>query len=62
MKRECSELGTQPALSPERLRLVSLGLALLTLLIYLPVFFHDFILLDDPLYISANPMVQAGLT
>ena len=52
----------ESALSPDRLRLVSLGLALLTLLVYLPVFFHDFILLDDPLYISANPMVEAGLT
>ncbi|HVM47697.1 MAG TPA: tetratricopeptide repeat protein [Candidatus Acidoferrum sp.] len=46
----------------DRARLVSLGLALITLLVYLPVFFHDFIVLDDPLYISANPMVQAGLT
>ena len=53
---------SQSALWPDRLRLVSLGLVLITLLTYLPVFFHGFILLDDPLYISANAMVQAGLT
>jgi len=47
---------------PNRLRLICLILALLTLLIYLPIYFHDFVLLDDPLYISANPMVLAGLT
>jgi protein O-mannosyl-transferase len=52
--------GSSP--QPNRLRLICLILALLTLLIYLPVYFHDFVLLDDPLYISANPIVRVGLT
>src|ERR1051325_4610652 len=44
------------------LRLVCLGLALVTLLAYLPVFFHDFITFDDPAYVTSNRIVQTGLT
>jgi Tfp pilus assembly protein PilF len=46
----------------ERARLVGLGLALVTLLVYLPAAFHDFIFFDDPAYVSANPVVQGGLS
>lgn len=38
------------------------GLALLTLATYLPVLAHGFIRFDDPLYVTRNPWVQAGLT
>lgn len=51
------------SVSPGRsLRLIGLGLALVTLLVYLPVLHHSFIRLDDADYVAANPMVQAGLT
>jgi Flp pilus assembly protein TadD len=43
-------------------RLIGLVLTLVTLLLYLPVFFHDFIYFDDPAYVADNPVVQAGLT
>ncbi len=43
-------------------RLVGLGLALITGLLYLPVAWHTFILEDDPEYIAENPMVNAGLS
>ncbi len=46
----------------QRSRLVALVLALVTLLVYLPVRTHDFVLVDDPDYLTANSMVQAGLT
>lgn len=39
-----------------------LVLCLLTLAVYLPVLRHDFVNFDDPLYVTANPRVQAGLT
>jgi len=45
-----------------RPRLVCLALALLTLLLYLPVRQHGFLLYDDPEYITENPVVRAGLT
>jgi len=45
-----------------RPRLVCLALALVTLLVYLPVRRHGFILYDDPDYVTENRMVQAGLT
>ena len=41
---------------------IAATLALLTLIIYLPLGWADFIHLDDPLYITSNPMVQAGWT
>lgn len=43
-------------------RLLCLAVALVTLLVYLPVRRHGFILYDDPDYITENPTVQAGLT
>lgn len=42
--------------------MIALGLALVTLLVFLPVSQHAFILYDDPDYITQNPHVQAGLT
>jgi protein O-mannosyl-transferase len=45
-----------------RPRLVCLALALITLVIYLPVTRHAFILYDDPEYLTENPVVQNGLT
>ena len=45
-------------------RLVAIGLvlALGTLALYWPVTHHDFISLDDNQYVTANPVVPAGLT
>ena len=37
-------------------------LALITVLVYLPVRQHHFVSYDDPKYVTANRMVQAGLT
>jgi Flp pilus assembly protein TadD len=37
-------------------------LALLTVALYWPVRGHDFVDYDDPIYVTANPHVQAGLT
>jgi len=37
-------------------------LALLTLLAYWPVRQHEFLVYDDPGYVTENPMVRAGLT
>jgi len=45
-----------------RPRLICLLLALTTLLLYLPVRRHGFILYDDGDYVAQNPIVQAGLT
>jgi tetratricopeptide (TPR) repeat protein len=41
---------------------ICLVLALGTLALYWPVIHHNFIGLDDNLYVTANPQVQAGLT
>lgn len=41
---------------------MGVGLALLTLAVYLPVLAHGFIRFDDPYYVTGNPRVQAGLT
>ncbi|MEA2564479.1 MAG: protein O-mannosyl-transferase [Acidobacteriota bacterium] len=41
---------------------VRVSLALLTLAVYLPVLTHGFIRFDDPLYVTSNPWVKAGLT
>jgi tetratricopeptide (TPR) repeat protein len=47
----------------ERLPLYTgLLLALVTLVTFLPVTGHDFVRFDDPLYVTKNPQVQAGLT
>jgi tetratricopeptide (TPR) repeat protein len=45
-----------------RLAGIGFGLALGTLFLYWPVVHHGFITLDDNLYVTANPQVQAGLT
>jgi hypothetical protein len=45
-----------------RSRLVCLALALVTLLVYLPVWQHGFVLYDDPDYLTENRVVQNGLT
>lgn len=42
--------------------LISLFLILLTLGAFWPLANHDFIVLDDPLYVSENPHIQQGLT
>lgn len=48
--------------SSPRARLICLGLALGTLLAYLPASRQGFILYDDPEYVTQNRVVQAGLT
>ena len=45
-----------------RPRLICLLLALLTLLLYLPVWQHGFIVYDDDLYVTENRIVQRGLS
>jgi len=42
--------------------LIYAGLVLITLAVYLPVFYHDFVQYDDQQYVTDNPRVQAGLT
>ncbi len=41
---------------------ISLALAVATFLLYWPVQNFEFIDLDDPIYVTANPLVQAGWT
>jgi tetratricopeptide (TPR) repeat protein len=45
-----------------RSRIVYVLLPLITLLAYWPVRHHDFVNFDDPVYVTENPIVQAGLT
>ncbi|MCI0744504.1 MAG: tetratricopeptide repeat protein [Verrucomicrobia subdivision 3 bacterium] len=45
-----------------RLRLICLLLTLFTLLVYLRVWQHDYVLYDDPDYVTENRTVQAGLS
>ena len=45
-----------------RPRLIALLLALITLLVYLPVVHHGFMMFDDSDYITENRIVQHGLT
>lgn len=45
-----------------RPRLIAFALALITLLVYLPVCFHDWIYFDDPAYVLDNPVVRQGIT
>jgi protein O-mannosyl-transferase len=45
-----------------RPRFICLLLALVTLLVYLPVWRHDFLVYDDPIYVTNNRIVQAGLS
>ena len=43
-------------------RLIYAGLALVTLVVYLPALYHGFVEYDDQQYVTDNPRVQAGLT
>ena len=52
----------QPFPPDQPVRLVSLLLALITVLLYVPAGFHDFILFDDPNYVTGNAMVANGLS
>ncbi len=45
-----------------RTALVVAALVAITLLVYLPVSHYDFVRLDDPDYVTANPPVVGGLT
>jgi hypothetical protein len=45
-----------------RVWLTAAALALVTLALYWPVTGYDFVNLDDPGYVTANPHVQGGLT
>ena len=49
-----------PAFNPALL--IGLTLVLLTLVVYFPVVNYQFVNLDDNLYVTDNPNVQAGLT
>jgi tetratricopeptide (TPR) repeat protein len=42
--------------------IISVLLAILAIAVYTPVWRFDFVTLDDPLYVSRNPVVAAGLT
>ncbi len=48
--------------SPSPPLLLAAGLALLTLLAFLPVVGNGFVLLDDGLYVTANDQVRQGIT
>jgi tetratricopeptide (TPR) repeat protein len=55
--------GINPAFQATTLpRLICLLLAVVTVLVYLPVQHHSFVSYDDPLYVTGNRPVQAGLT
>ncbi len=42
--------------------IVCLVLALTTVLVYRDIFSHQFVIIDDPVYVSQNPYVGSGLT
>ncbi len=52
----------EPSKAKLRLTIICLVLALGTLFLYWPVTHHEFVILDDNLYVTANPHVQAGLS
>src|SRR5438093_544010 len=69
VKRRHVSSGTQPILpasAPSKVGrpeiFIAAALAILTLSIYAPVVGHQFINLDDYLYICENPMVNRGLS
>jgi len=45
-----------------RPQIIALLLALITLVVYLPAGRHDFIVFDDPDYVTENRIVQSGIT
>jgi len=49
-------------LTSGKITVLGLILTLLVFLTYLPVLQNEFIIYDDPDYVTANPQVQAGLT
>ena len=51
----------KPMFTP-RERWIGLLLVLLTVGVFFPVSQHEFVNYDDPVYVTANPHVQAGLT
>lgn len=55
---------TRPALNPARRHLLwlTIGLAVITSVIYLPALQNDFVDWDDPIYITSNPHVLSGLS
>ena len=42
--------------------IICLVLALATVLVYRDIFSHQFVIIDDPVYVSRNPYVESGLT
>ncbi len=42
--------------------IICLVLTLSTVLVYWDIFSHQFVIIDDPIYVARNPYVQAGLT
>ena len=42
--------------------IICLVLALSTVLIFWDIFSHQFVIIDDPIYVARNPHVQSGLT
>jgi hypothetical protein len=42
--------------------IICLVLALSTVLVYWDIFSHQFVIIDDPVYVTQNPDVQSGLT
>ena len=50
------------SIAPRHVLWMALGLVALTIAVYAPVRHFEFVSLDDPLYVSQNPDVAAGLT
>ena len=42
--------------------IICLALAISTVLVYWDIFSHQFVIIDDPVYVAQNPYVQSGLT
>ncbi|MBI5847157.1 MAG: tetratricopeptide repeat protein [Nitrospirae bacterium] len=43
-------------------RYLAFAIALITLAVFSPVLWHDFVNLDDPIIVTGNPYIQAGVT
>jgi hypothetical protein len=54
--------GSRPSSDTGRAAYIAVALAALTLGVYAPVRSHAFISFDDPLYVTANPIVRQGLS
>jgi tetratricopeptide (TPR) repeat protein len=61
-KRRAASVSTQPLRTIDRPLVVAALLAVAVMVVYLQVLRFDFVLLDDPVYVSGNKHVQAGLT